>query len=105
QKYHLSGEITLQELMAKDEIVMIEEEEASDHELVALVLETIEAACKQLMQMREAEGESLQRDITENLAKIKFHVDGLKELSPLVVQSYSNRLKKRMQEFLQGQVD
>lgn len=105
QKYGLTGEISLQELMTKEEIVSIEEEEIEDDGLVKLVLEALDDAALQLMQMRKTEGTALHQDISDHLSKINHRVDKLKEYAPLVVQQYQERLTKRMQDFLSGQTD
>lgn len=105
QKYGLTGEISLQELMTKEEIVTIEESESEDDEFVYLVLAAIDDAAMQLKQMRQTEGIALHQDISGRLALINQRVKRLTELAPVVVQHYQERLTKRMQDFLSGQVD
>jgi uncharacterized protein (TIGR00255 family) len=105
QKYGLTGEISLQELLIKEEIVTIEESEIEDDEFVNLVLVAIEDAAMQLKQMRQTEGTALHQDISANLALINQRVKRLTDFAPVVVQHYQERLTKRMQDFLSGQVD
>jgi uncharacterized protein (TIGR00255 family) len=52
-----------------------------------------------------AEGKELKKDITANLHQIDAVVRDLRTDSPLVIQAYEERLTKRIQEFLNGQVD
>jgi len=105
QKYGLDQQISLNELIAREEIISIEESDEENGELELLVIEAVEEAALSLKAMRQTEGEALERDISENLTQIKQRVNGLRELTPRVVNQYSERLTKRMQDFLAGQID
>lgn len=105
QKYNLAEQISLHELVAREELLNIEEEDGENTELEGLVLEAIEDAGIQLKQMRLTEGLALEQDISQNLALLHNRVNKLKELGPLVVSQFKDRLTKRMLEFLSGQVD
>lgn len=105
QKYGLDQQISLNELIAREEIISIEESDEENGELEVLVLEAVEEAALGLKAMRKTEGEALARDISENLTQIKQRVNGLRELTPRVVNQYQERLTKRMQDFLAGQID
>lgn len=105
KKYGIEGQVSLQDLLNRTELVHIEENEAGNEELESLVLAAVEEAAAMLKQMRIAEGDELQKDLTANLLQMDTIVDELKEYAPRVVESYQERLTKRMQEFLQGQVD
>lgn len=105
QKYGLDQQISLNELIAREEIISIEESDEENGELEVLVLEAVEEAALGLKAMRQTEGEALARDISENLTQIKQRVNGLRELTPRVVNQYQERLTKRMQDFLAGQID
>ncbi|XJZ28443.1 YicC/YloC family endoribonuclease [Bacillota bacterium Lsc_1132] len=105
EKYKIGGQVTLQDLLNREELVHIEESDAGNEELENLVLTAVGQAAELLKQMRIAEGEELQKDLTANLQQMVKVVDELKQFAPLVVQNYQERLEKRMQEFLQGQVD
>jgi len=105
QKYGLDQQISLNELIAREEIISIEESDEENGELELLVIEAVEEAALSLKAMRQTEGEALARDISENLTQIKQRVNGLRELTPRVVNQYQERLTKRMQDFLAGQID
>ncbi len=105
QKYGLDQQISLNELIAREEIISIEESDEENGELELLVIEAVEEAALGLKAMRQTEGEALARDISENLTQIKQRVIGLRELTPRVVNQYQERLTKRMQDFLAGQID
>lgn len=105
EKYNIAGDISLQDLLAHEEFVHIEENEVANEEMENVVLQAIEEAAALLKQMRIAEGEVLKKDIKANLKQIELAVKELRTYAPNVIQDYQERLTKRMQEFLNGQVD
>jgi uncharacterized protein (TIGR00255 family) len=52
-----------------------------------------------------AEGEELKKDMHAILAQLETNVVDLQKFAPFVVQSYKERLTKRMEEFINGQLD
>jgi uncharacterized protein (TIGR00255 family) len=105
EKYGIDGTITLQDLLSRSELLHIEESEVGNEELENLVLNATEEAVILLKQMRIAEGEELQKDLLAILAQLESNVFELQKYAPLVVQSFKERLTKRMQEFVNGQMD
>ncbi|MEY2191286.1 TIGR00255 family protein [Bacillus sp. OV166] len=105
EKYDVEGTLTLQNLLSRSELLHIEESEAGNEELDNLVLAATEEAAKYLTQMRMAEGEELKKDLLAILSQLESHVFELQKFAPLVVQSFKERLTKRMEEFVNGQLD
>ena len=105
EKYGIVGNVTLQDLLNREELVHIEESEVGNEELENLVLSALENAVLMMKQMRIAEGQELNKDITANLHQIDAVVRDLRKDSPRVIQAYEERLTKRIQEFLNGQAD
>ncbi len=105
EKYGIDGNVTLQDLLNREELIHIEESETGNEELENLVLSAIESAALMMEEMRIAEGKALKKDITANLQQIDTVVHDLRNDSPRVIEAYQERLTKRMQEFLNGQVD
>ncbi|WP_066252647.1 YicC/YloC family endoribonuclease [Neobacillus drentensis] len=105
EKYDIEGTVTLQDLLNRSELLHIEESEAGNEELENLVLAAIEEAARLLRKMRMAEGEELKKDLLAILAQLDTHVLELQKFAPLVVQSFKERLTKRMEEFVSGQLD
>lgn len=104
-KYGIEGTITLQDLLNRTDLLHIEESEAGNEEIEKLVLTAIEEAVILLKQMRMAEGEELKKDLLAITAQIETNVTELQKFAPLVVQAFKERLTKRMQEFVNGQLD
>jgi uncharacterized protein (TIGR00255 family) len=105
EKYDVEGTVTLQDLLSRSELLHIEESEVGNEELENLVLAATEEAANVLKQMRMAEGEELKKDMHAILAQLETNVVDLQKFAPFVVQSYKERLTKRMEEFINGQLD
>ncbi|GHH96502.1 YicC/YloC family endoribonuclease [Neobacillus kokaensis] len=103
--YGIEGTVTLQDLLSHTELIHIEEKEADNEGLEQLVLRATEAAVMQLKQMRLAEGEELKSDLHAITAELETNVAELQILAPVVVQLYKDRVTKRMQDYLNGQID
>lgn len=105
EKYGLENHLTLQDLLNREEFITFLEEDEENEELERIILDTVEQATIQLQQMRLTEGEALKKDLLVQLEKIEKKVHHLKRYAPEVVQQYAGRLRKRMEEFSNGQLD
>ncbi|KAF0824469.1 YicC/YloC family endoribonuclease [Cytobacillus firmus] len=103
-KYQIQTELSIGDVI-REELISIEEKETGNEEMSQLVLSAAEEACLQLMQMRKAEGDELEKDLRSHLSLLSNSVSKLREYAPKVAQLYQERLHKRMKEFLDGQVD
>ncbi|MDP4163886.1 MAG: YicC/YloC family endoribonuclease, partial [Bacillota bacterium] len=86
-------------------LIHIEESESANEELEDTVLNAVEQATIQLMNMRNSEGEELLKDIASHLKQLEAYVNGLRQFAPSVILNYKERLSKKMIEFLNGQMD
>lgn len=105
EKYNIDGTLTLQDLLNRSELIHIEESEIGNEELENLVLTASEEAAILLKQMRTAEGEELKKDLLASLTQIEVNLLQLQQYAPIVAKVYQERLVKRMQELINGQVD
>ncbi|TCN25675.1 YicC/YloC family endoribonuclease [Mesobacillus foraminis] len=105
EKYGLTGELSLQELVSREELIQIEEKESDNEELESLVLEVIMQAAAEARKMRDREGLALETDLKGNINGLKDRIDQVRQLAPLVVEQYRERLSKRMADFINGDVD
>ncbi|UII57861.1 YicC family protein [Cytobacillus spongiae] len=104
-RYSLDSTLTIHDFITKDELLVIEEENAEDEELESLVLAALETAGIQLIEMRQTEGAELAKDMQNHLSNVEQRTKQLVELAPLVVKQYEERLTTRMKEYLDGQVN
>lgn len=105
KKYELQQDISIHDLLQREEWLQFEEVESKNEELVDLVLVAVEEAAIQLLTMRTSEGKELESDIRHQLTSLEGIIEQLKQYSPLVVSHYRERLAKRMKEFLSGSFD
>ncbi|MFS0637421.1 YicC/YloC family endoribonuclease [Mesobacillus foraminis] len=105
EKYGLTGELSLQELVSREELIQIEEKDSDNEELESLVLEVIMQAAAEARKMRDREGLALETDLKGNINGLKDRIDQVRQLAPLVVEQYRERLSKRMADFINGDVD
>lgn len=104
-KFKIEGNVSLQDLLNRTDLIHIEESEAGNEDLENLVLAATEEAVILLKQMRMAEGEEIKKDLIAIISQLEAIVFELQKFAPLVVQSYKDRLTKRMLEFVNGQLD
>ncbi len=105
EKFGLTGELSLQELVSREELIQIEEKESDNEELESLVLEVIMQAAAEARKMRDREGLALETDLKGNINGLKDRIGQVRQLAPLVVEQYRERLSKRMADFINGDVD
>jgi uncharacterized protein (TIGR00255 family) len=104
-RYGITGEIELGDLVSREEIIHIEENETENEELEKLVLAAVHDAADQLVQMRKLEGSVLERDVSQNIQLLKSNLSNVKQYAPDVVEQYRDRLNKKMADFLDGKAD
>jgi len=104
-RYGINGEIELRDLVNRDEIIHIEENETENEELEQLVLAAIQDAGTQLVQMRLLEGAALEKDVSQYIQQLKGNLSKVKQFAPDVVEQYRDRLSKKMADFFDGQAD
>jgi uncharacterized protein (TIGR00255 family) len=73
--------------------------------LLPAVLPKLEVALSQLNQMRAEEGRATERELRERMAHIKSACKEVRKYRELVLKTYSDRLKSRLQEWLGASVD
>jgi uncharacterized protein (TIGR00255 family) len=104
-KYALEHELSLPDLLSRDDIIHIEEEESQNKEIEQMVYSAVEEAAYQVKCMREAEGSELEIDIRKQLLSLQELVEEVSILAPHVVRMYEERLTKRINEFVGGQIE
>lgn len=76
-----------------------------DDAVLPAVLPKLEEALSQLNHMRAEEGRATERELRERMAHIKAACKDVRKYRELVLKTYSDRLKARMQEWLGASVD
>jgi uncharacterized protein (TIGR00255 family) len=74
-------------------------------ELEPIVLAKAEEALSHLNQMREQEGSEIARELNERMAHVQQACEGVKKYRGSVLQTYTDKLRTRMQELVGSQID
>lgn len=106
QRYSLQDEITLPNVIQREDFFQIvEKEEENLVELEQLILDSFEEAVKNLADMRQLEGQELKKDLLKYIDQVQGKVNNLEKSAPLVTEQYKDRLEKRLHDFQSGQLD
>lgn len=105
EKYKLQNDVSIHDLLQREEWLQVEEVDSGNEELEKLVNLTVQEAASQLMAMRVAEGKELETDIRKQLSSLEFTINEVKQYAPLVVKQYKERLAKRLNDYLSGSLD
>ncbi|MFA9557398.1 YicC/YloC family endoribonuclease [Evansella sp. AB-rgal1] len=97
--------LPIDRLLLHEEVVDVQESDEVTEELRSMVVKATEEAVQQLRQMREKEGQMLYEDFQVRIEKMSQGAAELKQYSPTVQNNYREKLTKRVQEFLGGQLD
>jgi len=102
EKLRLQGDITL-ELLAGGKDIITAKEELEDVEPYWQEIATIlKQSLREMDEMKRLEGESLAKDLQQRLEQIDQQLKGIKDQAPLRLNTYWNRLRERLQSFLEG---
>lgn len=96
---HLARPDDVMQVASYPDVLQVDE----DEELAGFEPVLLAAAGKALQSfdvMRQTEGENIGRDFLLHLGELERAVARLKELAPVIVQSYRERLEKTLQELL-----
>lgn len=100
QKFGLENDISVSFLMKSPDVI-VDNSVLDATEFEQIVKDTVQKACEKLNQMREIEGNKLVADMLSRMDTIKSLADKIKERAPLVALEYKDKLKNRIEEFLQ----
>lgn len=82
------------------DVLKVEEFTKDSEQLWPKLLPAIEAAIDKLIKMREAEGENIESDLLERMAKLHTYLATVEERLPQIIVEYRDRLLSRMRELL-----
>lgn len=100
QHYPIKGELNIEQLVNLEDIFIVEEEEMQDETLTTNLLQAVEESCRKLLEMRRAEGTFLEQDLEERLQVLEDTMNHLQHVRPKVIETYRERISKRITEHL-----
>ncbi|MBR2568884.1 MAG: YicC family protein, partial [Paenibacillus sp.] len=99
EKYGLSGEIEVMDVLRLPDAVTVSEKTTwSEEQLIACLEDGLTEALEGLCQMRTVEGAHLAQDTKERVARLEVIHGKLVEWAPVVVTDYRAKLKQRLEQ-------
>src|SRR5699024_1093056 len=103
--YQLQEDIPLSLIANKEEIFTIQEHKKTHESLNHLLYTSVEAACKRVIESRTSEGEFLIQDIITRIQQIEERLVFIKEQQETIFHHYKNRIKERIEYYVQKTID
>jgi len=97
----LIGEVDLKSVIGLREIIKIDPV-TMDPAKKNLILNITKEALVSLQKMREEEGKTLQKDLTERIDSIENHLADIESRHPQVIGEYQEKLKERIKNITDG---
>lgn len=102
---HATKEFDLQWISHVEDLFIIEENREADEVYRKYLSHVLNAALMGFNQMKTLEGDHLQIDILNRLAKIGHWVDEIQKKTPYATQKYREKLIARLEEVLPGKFE
>lgn len=105
-EFGLDYDLKATHLSRYPDVLKMEEAEADESELKALLFEALEKAANQFGENRTKEGERLQKDLLDKMDEMSGYVSVLEKRSPEIIEEYTSRLKAKVNDLLEaGHID
>ncbi|MCR5093965.1 MAG: YicC family protein [Lachnospiraceae bacterium] len=99
--FGLEDDVHLTSLARFPDVFTTEEEELDENEMTAGILQAVEAACRQFVEVRKKEGGFLRDDLIEKLTVMASDVDAIRERSPQIIEEYKQSLRAKVADLLE----
>ncbi len=100
---HLARPDDVCEIAAYPDVITMEETADSLEGCEEILMAALDAALKNFMAMREAEGANIEADFQQRLGVLEGYVEKIAALGPQIVEHYRERLNKTLKELLAAQ--
>nr|WP_027414531.1 YicC/YloC family endoribonuclease [Aneurinibacillus terranovensis] len=94
-------EVSAYQIMGMPDVIHVNEEQMDPEMYRIPLMEAVEEAGDMLVSMRKIEGQALYEDIFLRLKYMSQLVENIKELAPRVTESYRERIRARIVEYIQ----
>ncbi|CAM3257552.1 YicC/YloC family endoribonuclease [Brevibacillus invocatus] len=101
ERFSLNTPLTAKDLLLLPGVIHTEDSNEKEGEDISeWILALVESAAQDLSSMKIAEGNLLEKDLTNRLSQIRTWIDEIREHVPQVSEEYRNRLQQRIAEML-----
>ena len=102
EEFGVPDEVNNYNLSRYPEVFTLEEQSIDEEALCEFVREAVQGCCDNLVNSRIAEGKHLKQDIIDKLEFVYNTTIKIEERSPLVVDTYREKLYAKVQEILEN---
>ncbi len=103
--YSIENNLTTCELASYPDVIIREAAEEDNEALTSLITDCTKLAVDSLNNMRYIEGDKLRNEFNLRLQNVADYVDSIEERAPLIVNEYREKLKNRIEDYLQNSID
>lgn len=104
--YHmLDDNLRLRDVLSMQDVLTVEEADEDQQALSALTLSALDTALDSLCAMRRREGEAMRGDVETRLDTLERTAHAIDERAPQWLEEYRQRLRARIEEICQMQLD
>ncbi|WBX79620.1 YicC family protein [Virgibacillus salarius] len=104
-RYQLSGDVSTAIIPALNEIFTVQELESQSNQFKDQLIDGLKEACRQVVDMREEEGNHLIHDLQERIHRLNLLINQVKNRRTFVVDEYRERIKDRVNQHLTEDMD
>ncbi len=101
----LDDNLRLRDVLSMQDVLTVEEAEEDQQALSALALSALDTALDSLCAMRRREGEAMRGDVETRLDTLERTAHAIDERAPQWLEEYRQRLRARIEEICQMQLD
>ncbi|MGR9050223.1 YicC/YloC family endoribonuclease [Halobacillus faecis] len=103
-RHDLTGDISIDMVSKLDNVFSEKETENDTDELKVALLDAMDNAARELVEMRAKEGQELYEDLEKRIAKVRSWLNSLDERRPRVIEEYKERIRTRVEEYTKEQI-
>lgn len=101
----LDDNLRLRDVLSMQDVLTVEEADEDQQALSALTLSALDTALDSLCAMRRREGEAMRGDVETRLDTLERTAHAIDERTPQWLEEYRQRLRARIEEICQMQLD
>jgi uncharacterized protein (TIGR00255 family) len=97
-----SAQVSLEFIASQPGVVRMEERSISYEDSQNALMAALDKGLDALVAMREQEGQTIGKDLSDRVATVESHVEEISRLVPRAVAEYRQRLTERIEELARG---
>ena len=103
--FSIKNDLSTTVLSSYPDIITREAAEEDSEALTSLITDCTKLAVDSLNNMRYLEGDKLRNEFNLRLQNVADYVDSIEERAPIIVDEYREKLKTRIEDYLQNSID